>query len=79
MCKQEEQTIVIKSDESSLDESSFRNFTHHAAEVKTSILKINKISSRMTCTSDTLMQDDQMDCLVSDATLSDVNLFNESF
>ncbi len=61
MCKQEEQIIVIKSDESSLDESSFRNFTHHAAEVKTSIPKINKVSTSMTCTSDTLLQDDHME------------------
>ena len=52
MCKQEEQTLVVESDESFLEESSFRNFTQHAAEVRTSIPQINKISTSLTYTSD---------------------------
>ena len=58
---------------------SFRNFTQHAAEVRTSVPQMKKISSNMTCTSDmSLKDDDLVECIVSDASLSDDNMPNET-
>ena len=39
---------------------------------------MNEISTNMTCTSDMSLQDDLVECLVSDASLSGDNLLNET-